>query len=270
VISAQHAIARARRDLTIGTLLKGLLLVVAVGALLMGPLSSRLGLRFDATLVLMIVGAIWVVLGMQSARNSRMVAESPSLIASGQFDVAEQQITGALRSFSIFRAVKLLSLHHLAALRHAQKRWSEAAMLCRALLSQKKVEPAGLGRSTRLLLADSLLELNDTREVGDCVARLYDQRLSLGEALSLLLVQLDYESRLGAWNQMTTGIMTKVSLAELMPTARSARTQALLALAAKKSGREDWANWLRRRAELLVDPIDLYTPRPLLRELWLS
>ena len=267
MITSQDAIARARRDLTIGAVVKGALSVAALLALVIGPL---VGIRVDVTMALCIVGAVWVVLGLQSARNSRLVAESPALIATGQFDRAEQQIAGALLSFSIFRAVKLLSLHHLAALRHAQRRWQDAAALCRALLSHRRVEPAGLGRSTRLILADSLLELDDVTGVGECLSRLYDQRLALGEALSLLLLQLDYESRLGAWGHMMSGVMTKVSLAELMNTHRAARAQALLALAAKRSGRDDWAGWLTRRVELLVEPSELVTSRPLLRELWMS
>jgi hypothetical protein len=48
----------------------------------------------------------------------------------------------------------------------------------------------------------------------------------------------------------------------------SARTQALLALAAKKIGRDDWASWLTRRAELLADVQELCTRRPMLWELW--
>jgi hypothetical protein len=47
-----------------------------------------------------------------------------------------------------------------------------------------------------------------------------------------------------------------------------ARVQAMLALAAKRTGRTDWANWLRRRVELLVDVRELATQRPLLWELW--
>jgi hypothetical protein len=102
------------------------------------------------------------------------------------------------------------------------------------------------------------------------IGHLYTQRLSLGEALSLMLVQLDYESRSGAWNDMMRGVSTKASLAELMPTTKSARAQALLALAAKKTGRVDWESWLRRRVELLVDPQELYLRRPILKELWLA
>jgi hypothetical protein len=276
VISTQHAITRARRDLTIGTVLKVALFAAALAAMLVQPV---LGVRVDALLGLTVVGAVWAVLGFQSMRSSRLVAESPSLIASGQFDAAEQSIAGAIHSFTIFRTVKLLSLHHLAALRHAQNRFADAAVLSRALLSQistaggatKQLRgaPEGLGRSTNLILADSLLEMNDLRGAGECIGRLYQHRLSLGEALTLLLVQLDFEARLGAWPGMMRNLMTKVSLAELMSTARSARTQALLALAAKRVGREDWSNWLRRRVELLVgDPKELVEKRPMLGELW--
>jgi hypothetical protein len=64
------------------------------------------------------------------------------------------------------------------------------------------------------------------------------------------------------------GIGTKVELAELMPAGKSAQTQALLALAAKRAGRADWANWLRRRVELLADVRALTQDRPILSELW--
>lgn len=40
----------------------------------------------------------------------------------------------------------------------------------------------------------------------------------------------------------------------------------MLALAAKKTGRQDWSNWLRRRAELLTDMEALVAERPMLTE----
>jgi hypothetical protein len=59
-------------------------------------------------------------------------------------------------------------------------------------------------------------------------------------------------------------------MAELLPTTQSARTQAFLALAAKKKNREDWSEWLRRRVELLTDVQKLSADRPMLSELWKS
>lgn len=266
MLSARSAIFYLRRSLTIGATLN-VAMILAVFLAIFLPVFVNV--RFDGMLAIMIVGAVWVTLGLQSMRSSRLVADSPVLIASGQYDAAEQHIAGALRSFSIFRMVKLLSLHHLAALRHAQNRWQESAELCRALLAQRKVSPDGLGKTTRLLLADSLLEMGDVRGVATCIGELYQQRLSLGEAMSLMLVQLDYESRSSAWPAMMRGVATKVSLAELMPTTKSARVQALLALAARKVGRADWEAWLRSRVELLVDPTEMVVRRPILKELWL-
>ena len=166
------------------------------------------------------------------------------------------------------RAVEGSLADHLALLRHAQRHWNESAVLCRALLGQKLGSMQGIGKPARLMLADALLEMGDVRGAGDAIAALYQQRLSLAEVLKLVAVQIDHQARLGAWPEIFAGVTAKVQLAELMPAAAAARTQALLALAAKKTGREDWSDWLRRRAELLADFQQLATDRPVLWELW--
>ena len=197
-----------------------------------------------------------------------MAARSPSLIAVGDFDEAERQIEGALRSFSILRAAKLVPLYHLAVLRHAQHHWQEAADLARMVLSQRLGAMRGLSRSLRLILADSLLEMGNIHGAHQAIASLYSERLALGEAINLQLVQLDYLWRIGAWREMFQSIAAKVQLAELMPTGGAARSQAMLALAAHQIGRQDWANWLTERVELLADPAQLVQERPILAELW--
>jgi hypothetical protein len=265
VIPVQAAISRCRRDLTLGMILKAVLLGSALACFV---LRGALGVAFIDAAALLVVGAIWLTLSYRSIRGSRLAAGSPSLIAAGHLEAAEHQIEQALSSFSLFRTAKLMSLHHLAVLRHAQKRWADAAELCRAVLRQRLGNLKGISRQSRLILADALLELGDLRGTQEAIARLYDQRLSLAEAMNLLAVQLDYESRVNAWERLFAGVSTKVQLAELMPTPTGARTQALLALAAKKVGRDDWAAWLRRRVELLVDVGELVASRPVLRELW--
>jgi hypothetical protein len=57
-------------------------------------------------------------------------------------------------------------------------------------------------------------------------------------------------------------------MAELMPPGQGVKVQAMLALAAKKTGRAEWAGWLTRRVELLADAGELAAERPLLWELW--
>ena len=120
MISAESAIRALRRDLTLSSLLKGLLLGAALTCLVIGPV---IGSGFPLTLTVVAIGAVWLVLSYRSAKGSTLAADSPSLIARGEFDEAEHRIEQVLRSFSLFRTVKLLSLHHLAVLRHAQRRW---------------------------------------------------------------------------------------------------------------------------------------------------
>jgi hypothetical protein len=264
MIAAHAAIARVRRDLTVGALLRWTLLVAGGIALFGQPLFNSTALA--ALGILVVVAAVWLVLN--SVRGSRFAAESSSLIAAGQYDLAEQQIAAALQSFSIFRTTRLLVLHHLAMLRHAQNRWHESAALCRALLTEQPAAATGLDRSSRLILAQSLLELGDLPGVYENLSTLYSQRLTLREALNLLVVQIEYLARIGAWDQMTRELRTRTELAELLPTAPSARVQALLALAARKTGLEQWSDWLRNRADLLVDAQKLRAGQPILGELW--
>jgi hypothetical protein len=265
MIRAENAIARLRRDLTLAMLIRWGL----VAGVLLALLMEGVGLKWiSGTLVLAVVGGVWIYLSYRSMRGSRFVAESPQLIAAGMYERAEEHIDEAIRSFSLFRHVKLRALHHLAVLRHAQRRWADAALLCRALLGERLGSLAGLTRSAKLMLADALLEVGDVRGAYEVLQGLYQQRLSLSEALELTAVQTDYLARVGAWQRMLEGLRRKVDLSELMPAERSARVQAQLALAARRSGHGDWENFLRRRAELLADVNDLVARRPMLAELW--
>ena len=266
MIPAELAILRLRRDLALSTVVKGLLAAVAVFAVLMEVLFR--GPAIAGSLVLLAVGGVWLALSYRSVKGSRIAAASPLLIASGQFQEAERHLAEALHSFSLFRTVKLRTVHQLLVLRHAQRNWRDAAVLGQGLLKQKLGPLAGLSRSTRLILADALLEQNDLHGSYAAITGLYQQHLSLSEALELNLIQLDYLSRIDAWEQMTQNLAQKVQLAELLQPEKSARAQALLALAAKKRGEAEWSQWLKRRVELLCDVRELTVRRPILAELW--
>jgi hypothetical protein len=157
-------------------------------------------------------------------------------------------------------------MHHLALLRHAQRRWRESTLLCQAVLAQRSAP--GLARSTLLMMADSMLQMNDLAGAFGALGELCRQRLSLHEALALQLLQLDYGWRVGAWEPMLSGVGAKLQMAELMPSVNAARSQAYMAVAALKTGRRDLAVWLRRRAELLADMQEITTDRPALRDLF--
>lgn len=267
MMTVETAISKTRRALTLGALLRWSLAAVVVLAFFMESKLASYGITSMG--LLLAAGAVWFMLSINSVRGSRLAADSTNLIAAGQYEAAEQNIAEVIDSFSIFRTVKLLSLHHLAVLRHAQNRWQESAILCKALLKQRLgTTMSGLDRSSRLILAESLLELGDLQGVYDNLARLYDHRLSLREALNLMVVQTDYLSRISAWPAMLDKVMTKVEMAEMLPTTQAARTQALLALAARKANRPELSDWLKKRVELLMDVQKLCSARPLLWELW--
>jgi hypothetical protein len=262
MLSADVTINRVRRGLILSLLLKTGMAVAALACLVMiGPDNARLA-------ALLGIGAIWFWLAINSAKGSRAAAESPSLIAAGQYEEAERNIEQTVKTFSLVRTVKLQSLHHLALLRHAQRRWQEAAQLARALLSQRLGALKSLSKSARLLLADSLLQLNDLRGAYESIASLYQEELTLGETLNLLVVQAEYSVRVGGWQPMLMNLMTKIKLAELLPAAISAQTQACFALAARKVGRQDLESWLRGRVELLAAREKLVADQPELGELW--
>ncbi len=266
MISAENAIKTLRRDLVITSLLKAGLLG---GIVVLGMMTSLLGTNW--AILLLGAGTVlgWVLMSHRSARGSYLAADSPSLIASGHYVQAEQQIEELIKTFWLFRSVKLLGLHHLAVLRHAQRQWRESALLSEALLRHRMKGMPTVVRSAQLLLVDSLLEMGDLPGTYVMLSELYAEKLSLGEAMNLMLLQLDYESRIEAWGAMFANISQKVQLAELMPAAAGARAQATLALAAKRVGRPDWADWLCRRAELLVDINEMTAQRPILKELWI-
>ncbi len=262
----ENAIARCRRDLTFGALLKGVLVATAAACMVLG-----VGFGKGGSAALAGIGGVWLIwmtLNYRSVRALRIAAGSPSLIASGDYERAEAQIEEALRSFSLFRTVKLMSLHHLAVLRHAQRRWAEAALVASAVLHERLGSLRSLSTRSRLILADALLEMSDLHGAHAAITALHQERLSLAEALNLTLLQLDYQARIGVWGEMIQGAGRKIQLAELMPAANAARAQAYLALAAKKTGKAELATWLRKRVELLEEVGELVKERPILKEIW--
>ena len=68
--------------------------------------------------------------------------------------------------------------------------------------------------------------------------------------------------------QLMEGLRDKLRLAELTPTELAAQIQGWLALAARKCGRKDWADYLIERCQLLMDPNDLRLLEPAFNELW--
>ena len=261
MISAESAISRFRRDLTLQSAVKALLVGGALACIFLLP-------GVDKSFIITAFLVIWLMLSFKSAQGSRLMADSPTLISLGRFDEAEESLDQALRSFSMFRTVKLLSLHHLSALRYKQHRWDETAKLCRALLGQRLGGLTNLAKPSQLMLADSLLQLGDQAGAYQAIMGLYQYRLNLSEALQLMVLQLDYETRIAAWPSAAAGARQKIEMCELLNARESARAQAMLALAAKKTGQPDLAGWLVARVRLLADVNELLVRQPILKELF--
>jgi hypothetical protein len=261
VISADFAISRFRRDQTLSLALK-------IGLLVGGFICLALAQGSERAYVVTGFMVVWLMLSFKSARPSRLIADSPALISLGRYEEAEASLDEALRSFSMFRTVKLLSLHHLAVLRHKQHRWADAAKLCQAVLGQRLGGLTSLSKPSQIMLADALLQLGDLQGAHAAISQLYNYRLSLAEALQLMLLQLDYETRIGAWASAFGGVEHKAQMCELLSSAEAATAQAMMGLAAKKLGQAVWSDYLRQRVELLADVDELCLRKPILKELF--
>lgn len=265
MLSAQSAISATRRGITFGAFVRMLLASATLAVAIAGPMMWP---RWQTTGALVLIAIVWIALSVRSAKAARLTHIFPFLVARKEFEEAESLIETALRSFSLFRPAKLMALHQLAVLRNAQDRHADAAAICRELLTHRLGELNTLSRSARLILAQSSLETADLPTAAEALAGLSVEKLNIGESMNLVALQLDYQSRIGLWGHMFDRYMSKVQLAEVMPANLSALSQALLALTAGKSGRDDVAKWLASRAALLTDVKELAKQRPILGELF--
>lgn len=260
-IGTQQAISLFRRWLMLGRAIRIALWAALVAMALLG---SYLVVGFP------LLAVAYVMIMVATTRTTRLALEGSSLIAAGQLDLAEDSVGRSIRGFSVHRDGKALGLQQLAMLRHAQKRWADSAALTRELLARQPAKPSAseMEKQSRLVLVDSLLELGDIQSAGLELARLEQLPLNLKELLSLTALRTDFLARSGEWNGLFQQIERTTALAEIMPARMGARVEAMLALAAKKLGRDDWASYLTRRVELLVDMDELVKHRPMLWELW--
>ncbi|MFT3787701.1 MAG: hypothetical protein QM770_16285 [Tepidisphaeraceae bacterium] len=263
-IATTAAITLFRRWLLLGTAIKIALwcafaVAVIVGTAWIVPLGYS---------ILIGIVLLWVLLLVPSYRTAQLALSSGPLIAAGDLSRAEDQLGRSIRGFSVIRAGKVAGLQQLAMLRHAQKRWAEAVQLTRELLSRQSESDQQLQKTSRLVLIDSLLELGDVHAAGLELARVEQYRPDLKELMSITTLRLDFLARIGDWPAMFAQVSRATALAEIMPARMAARVQALLALAARRVGRDDWAKFLTTRVELLTDIDELVKHRPILWELW--
>lgn len=262
-ISAERAVARARAVVLMGTAVRTMVVTAALVGVGMVVILHN---DFAGTVTLLIAITLWLTLTIRTVRNQYGLRRVGLLLETRRYEEAEQTLAESLGSFSLFRAPVLQALQNLAALRHQQQQFDQTRLLSSELL-RYDARPQS-SRPVRLLLAEAALELDDLQTAHATLTQIGGQG-SLRETMKLTELQIDYCVRIGAWPQALENLPWKIELAELLPTENAAHVQAMLALAALKLQRPDWANWLRRRVELLIDPNPLIERRPILREVFL-
>lgn len=261
-IDARKAIASVRRAGAMASVLRFVLLLGVAGGFVLTAIGQQtVGMLLMAGVIVMLF-----MLASRSVRAQQTIGRASGLIGAGHYDEAEKTLHEGLRSFVIYRAPRMGLLQNLAALRHAQGRFPEAATLSHELLRYRRTDSA-LTRTLRLMLAECALEMNDLPAAHAALQQVPAQ-LPLREMLKLMELQVDYCVRISAWSAALDQLGTKIEMSELLPAEVAARVQALLALAAFKLGRNDWSAWLKRRAELLCDVPKLIQARGALAELW--
>lgn len=273
LLPTELAIARCVRHMTLARGLRFALLSVTILLPLVAPLlaSRRAGLVADLLLWIppLTVMALWILASIAGIRVSKLVQGAPSLIAAGLLDQAELQLAEGISRFTLVRSSKVLALHHLALLRHAQGRFGDSLRLADAALGHgaDRVEESA-GVSARLLVADAALEMGDLSRCHAALTSLRRCDLRLSDLLHLTALEIDYLSRIGAWREMLVDVRARIDLCELMPAPVSVRSQALLGLAAREAASTELADFLVRRCVLLADVEELVAQRPPLGRLF--
>jgi len=195
----------------------------------------------------------WVVLGVRGVRLAGAARLGAMLLEAGRIDEAQQHLARALRAVTPLRSVKLLACHQMAVAAHASRCYRGAVALCRALLGERLGAMKSMANATRLILADSLLMLDDVRAAGLALDGLSGARLSLADRMVLLPIELRYHLAAGLEDRAVESLPHKVRLAELLDAPDAALAHALLAEACRRNQLTPQGDYLRERAALLGD-----------------
>lgn len=267
---AEILLRNLRRDIGISVatraLFAGIFGLGLVAASLSADAGQRLAFVFGAT---MIAALGWAVLSAMSVGQLRAASQATYFIAAGQSDLAEQQLRQALGSFSIYANAKLMLCHNLAVIAHGRGDYAAAAKLCDGVLRF----PGRLARqsrsTTRMLLADCRLLLNDLAGASAVLEglRFDDARLSLAQRQMLLPIVVRRDVLAGRFSDAAEHLAAKTKLAEMMDAPRAALVHALLAHACEMVHKAREAAYLASRAALYHDLAEFVPQFPMLASL---
>jgi len=199
----------------------------------------------------------WVGLSAVGAKVAQALPGLPLLIESHPA-AGEAKLADLMKKRALPRGVRLMLMVRLAMLRHRQQHFAESSAIAQTLLTTPRPGPAGQHRGQLLLLlVEARLELRDAAGAWLALVALAQTPLGLTEALQRMALRTRYELLVGEHAQTLAGIEQKASLSELMPAPQCGAFHAMLAAAAKRSGRDDWFDHLWPRVELLCTETEI-------------
>lgn len=240
-----------------------LLWLFAIGVLIfLLILASTWTQQITLTTIVMMVAAIvgWMMLNILSARTHREVMDMAGLIELDS-DAAERYLVKLMRRRPLMRWVRLLLYHRMALLRHAQGQYEESADICRTLIERPMGQAERVRANTLLTLLHARLQLEDYSGAYEAIQHLQVSPMSLMERMTLLSLQTRYELGIEAYAQAVSGAWEKVQMSELMPPVLCGSLHVMLGRAAAEVGDEQMADWMDRRAALLLTPEQLEDAR---------
>ncbi len=229
----------------------GVLLVFIAAADLLLPADTMAGHVGFVVLL-----GLWMWINLSGAR---VVGQLPAITAAVEMDPrrAEAMIHGALRRWPLQRAIRVTLYHRLAAVWHHRGRFADASLVCQALLGQPLGRAKVLRGPLLLLLAECRLQCHDVYGAHAALAELSGIPLNAMELMQKVALQIRYEVTVHHDAAALADLAGKLALIELMPGPQCGALHAMLAVAARRSQRDELAGWLGRRAQLLCSPAHL-------------
>ncbi len=232
-----------------------------LGAILLFILSADVRLP-DAAMAGHIV--FFVLLGLWLWANftgARVVQQVPAITAAieSQPERAAAMAQAALRRWPLQRAVRATLYHRLASAWHRMGRFADTSLICHAILGQPLGQTgAAMRASVLLLMAECRMQCGDVMGTYVALTEAAGLRLNTFELLQKTALQIRYEVMIGQDVAALHELGAKLDFIELMPAPQAGSLHALLALAARRSGRVELADWLNARAHLLCAPEHLH------------
>jgi hypothetical protein len=255
---------RFRRQLTAAHVLRvGLLAALGV-SLIWAARSPAPGGGRMVFLVALAGAAIWIALLIKSMGLARRIQTGSTLLSLGQLDDAEVWLRQAMMCFSFSARSKIVACQQLASLFFRRDSYAEAIVLCRELLRHRLRGLRNVWINARLLLADSLLMLDEVAGAYEALGPVCNVSLSLAERMKLLPIRLRYELAADHAASCVQSLKEKVRIAELLDAPRAALVHALLAEACRRQAMPAQQAFLCERARLYHDLNELVERYPLI------